>query len=144
MISEVLKTKKAKMQLVPMILLTQLLIVWTKSLVSLCCHCRREAANSEYYNDNGHFTIFSITVIHRHFTTKDPYTYGPKKNRKKKTIMNFYMKKKTRTNWKNKNMEIVARFLLLIFGAKIVTLFFMLIFGSFLILFMARKLLLHY
>ena len=36
-------------------------------------------------------------------------------------------------------MEIVARFLLLIFGAKIVTLFFMLIFGSFLILFMARK-----
>ena len=83
MISEVLKTKKAKMQLVPMILLTQLLIVWTKSLVSLCCHCRREPANSEYYNDNGHFTIFSITVIHRHFTTKDPYTYGPKKNRKK-------------------------------------------------------------
>ena len=143
MISEVLKTKKAKMQLVPMILLTQLLIVWTKSLVSLCCHCRREPANSEYYNDNGHFTIFSITVIHRHFTTKDPYTYGPKKNRKK-TIMNFYMKKKTRTNWKNKNMEIVARFLLLIFGAKIVTLFFMLIFGSFLILFMARKLLLHF
>ena len=126
------------MQLVPMILLTQLLIVWTKSLVSLCCHCRREPANSEYYNDNGHFTIFSITVIHRHFTTKDPYTYGPKKYRKK-TIMNFYMEKKTRTNWKNKNMEIVARFLLLIFGAKIVTLFFMLIFGSFLILFMARK-----
>ena len=105
------------MQLVPMILLTQLLIVWTKSLVSLCCHCRREPANSEYYNDNGHFTIFSITVIHRHFTTKDPYTYGPKKYRKK-TIMNFYMEKKTRTNWKNKNMEIVARFLLLIFGAK--------------------------
>ena len=88
-ISEVVK-KKAKMQLVPMILLTQLLIVWTKSLVSLCCHCR---GSFEYYNDNGHFTIFSITVIHRHFTTKNPYAYGPKKNRKK-TIMDFYMEKK--------------------------------------------------
>ena len=89
-ISEVVKKKKAKMQLVPMILLTQLLIVWTKSLVSLCCHCR---GSFEYYNDNGHFTIFSITVIHRHFTTKNPYTYGPKKNRKKR-IVDFYMEKK--------------------------------------------------
>ena len=73
------------------------------------------------------FYDFSITVIHRHFTTKDPYTYGPKKNRKK-TIMNFYMKKKTRTNWK-KAWKLLLHILLLIFGAKI-ALFFMLIFGA--------------